>query len=769
MAKSAVAVDRALIDFLALEAPWLIPEATSIEDLRKAVKRISADPTPLWPGVTAAEAAGWTRDALLEQIEGFLRRQELRASLTKTERLEMYRGMILTREVDTLLKRWFVDRKMTWTAPDGTVHPSPQKGFRSWGQEAIVGVAARLRRGAKGDVVGPLIRDLGVALMWSGDIDNVLTAQAGKTGGPMGGRDLHIGDLDKGVLPATAPLAISTQTLVGIAYAFKLDRSDRVAVSFIGEGGSSLGEWHEAVNFAAAQRLNLVFILENNRWALGTHSSEQAALKRFSAKAAGYGIPGITIFGNDPDEVAAATAWAAERARAGKGPALIELVTYRRSGHAHHDDDRFHGQKAQGIAGYELDEERALWEKADPIELYERRLLEEGVLRKADPASIRKEAAALVGEAAARVEAAAWPDPKPQVGRVFAVREDPVPAAAPAKTRAMGYDEAVRLAMQELLEEDPRVFLLGEDIGGRYGGAFGVTRGLAKKYGPDRVLNTPLAESAIVGCAVGAALLGKRPIVEMQFADFLAPGFNALVNSAAKIHWRYGKRVPVVVRLPYGGATGTMKKLLGGGPFHSQCPEGWFLRTPGWKIVAPSTPSDAKGLLVAAVRDGNPVIYLEAKGLYSFFRTDLREEVPVGSGFEVPLGSAAVRREGRDITCATYGAMTWTALEAAKRLEGEGISLEVLDLRSLVPLDEEALLRSVAKTHRLMVLHEDSKRGGPGAEIAALVAEKALFELEAPVARVAAPDEPVPYAPPLEWAHLPKAGDVVEAARRLLQ
>ena len=209
--------------------------------------------------------------------------------------------------------------------------------------------------------------------------------------------------------------------------------------------------------------------------------------------------------------------------------------------------------------------------------------------------------------------------------------------------------------------------------------------------------------------------------------------------------------------------------LLGGGPFHSQCPEAWFLRTPGWKIVAPATPEDAKGLMIAASRDGNPVIFLECKGLYSFFRTDLREEVPLGTGFEVPLGSAAVRREGRDITCATYGAMTWTALEAAQRLEKEKISLEVLDLRSLVPLDEESLLRSVAKTHRLMVLHEDSKRGGPGAEIAALVAEKALYDLEAPIARVAAPDQPVPYSPPMEWGHLPKAGDVVQAARELIK
>ena len=769
MPKAALALDRPLLEFLAVEAPFLLPEATSVEDLRKAIKRIAADPTPLWPGVTASDAAGWTRDALLEQIEGFLRRQELKASLTKEERREMHRGMLLTREVDALLKRWFGEKKMAWTAPDGTVHPSPQKGFRSWGQEAIVGVATRLRRGRDGDVVGPLIRDLGVALMWTGDVVNVLTAQAGKTGGPMDGRDLHIGDLSKGVLPATAPLAISTQTLVGIAYSFKLDASARVAVSFIGEGGSSLGEWHEAVNFAAAKRLAMVFFIENNRWALGTHASEQTILRRFAAKGAGYGIPGITVFGNDPDEIAAATAWAAERARSGKGPALIELVTYRRSGHAHHDDDRFHGQKEQGIAGYEIDDERALWEKADPVELYERRLLDEGILSKRDPETIRKEVAGLVRDAAAVVEKAVWPEAGHQVARVFATRDDAAPKAGSGKSRPIGYDEAVRLGLQELLEDDPRVFLLGEDIGGRYGGAFGVTRGLAKKFGPDRVMNTPLAESAIVGCAVGAALLGKRPVVEMQFADFLAPGFNALVNNAAKIHWRYGRRVPMVVRLPYGGATGTGEKLLGGGPFHSQCPEGWFLRTPGWKIVAPSTPSDAKGLLAASVRDGNPVIFLEAKGLYSFFRTDLREEVPLGSGFEVPLGVAAVRRAGTHITCATYGAMTWTALDAAAQLEKEGISLEVLDLRSLVPLDEEALLKSVAKTHRLMVLHEDSKRGGPGAEIAALVAEKALYELEAPVVRVASPDEPVPYSPPLEWAHLPKASDVMDAARTMMK
>jgi 2-oxoisovalerate dehydrogenase E1 component beta subunit len=255
----------------------------------------------------------------------------------------------------------------------------------------------------------------------------------------------------------------------------------------------------------------------------------------------------------------------------------------------------------------------------------------------------------------------------------------------------------------------------------------------------------------------------------MQFADFLATGFNALVNNAAKIYWRYRKPVPMVVRLPYGAASKGSQALLGGGPFHSQCPEAWFVRTPGWKIVAPAFPSDAKGLMAAAVRDPNPVLYLEAKGLYSFFSRDLREEVPIGIGFEVPIGKAKVRRAGGEITCVAYGSMVFAALDAAEALAREGISMEVIDLRTLVPLDEETVLQSVRKTHRLLIVHEDSKRGGFGAEIAAMIAERELWSLEAPVIRVAAPDTPVPYSPPLEYAFLPRCELIVAAARRQMR
>ncbi len=776
--------------FLSLEAPALLPcleslpASESAEDVEAALlAEIEARyrpvgdlaGEPLYPAVDHQQAVEWRRSDLEVQIGGFFERWRIKASITAAERLEMLRTMLLTRALDDRLKASFGNPKVEWNG-----HVSPQKGFRSTGQEAIVGAALRLRRPGRGavsahepsdydgDVISPLIRDLGALLMFMPDPLHVLLVQAGKKGTPVDGRDLHTGDFTRGVLPPAAPLAIAAQTLVGVAYGFKLRREDRVCVAFIGDGGSSLGEWHEAVNFAAVRGLNVVFVVENNQWALGTHVSEQSACHRFALKAAGYGIPGVTLFGNDPDEVAAGVSWAAERARRGEGPALIELVTYRRSGHAHHDDDRFHGSREARVPGYELGEEAALWRAHDPIDLYLGRLIELGLVTAEVTDAIRAEVESEVAAAAEAAGDAPWPEPEDYVARVEAVRTTPTPEApGEPRLKKMSYDEAVRQALIEAMEEDPDVFVLGEDVGGRYGGAFGVTRGLAKRFGDERCLNTPLAESAIVGCGVGAALLGLRPVVEMQFADFLAPGFNALVNNAAKIHWRWGRPVPLVVRLPYGGATGNHRKLLGGGPFHSQCPEMWFVRTPGWKVVAPSTPADAKGLMTAALRDPNPVIYLEAKGLYGYFRTDLREDVPLGPEHEVPLGSATVRRAGADLTIATYGAMTWTALAAAERLVDEGIEAEVVDLRSLWPLDEETLFASATKTHRVLLLHEDTLRGGFGAELAARLSDSVFYHLDAPVRRVAAPDTPVPYSPPLEHHFLPSADGVVDAARSL--
>ncbi|MBZ5515497.1 MAG: alpha-ketoacid dehydrogenase subunit beta [Acidobacteriia bacterium] len=318
----------------------------------------------------------------------------------------------------------------------------------------------------------------------------------------------------------------------------------------------------------------------------------------------------------------------------------------------------------------------------------------------------------------------------------------------------MTYLDAIRQGIWEEMERDPSVFLLGEDIGA-YGGAFKVTAGMLEKFGQERVIDTPISEAAIVGAAVGAALMGLRPVAEMQFMDFISCGFDAVVNMAAKIHYRWGPAVPVVIRGPSGAG-------VHGGPFHSQSNEMWFVHTPGLKVVMPATAYDAKGLIKAAIRDDNPVIFFEHKFLYR----RIKEEVPEGD-YVVPLGQAAVRREGRDIAVITYGAMVWTALEAAAELEKEGLSLEVVDLRTLLPYDEGAVLASVRKCSKVILLHEDTRTGGMAGELAALIGEKAFEDLDGPIVRVTAPDTPVPFSPPLESSFLPDAQKVIAAARQL--
>jgi len=328
--------------------------------------------------------------------------------------------------------------------------------------------------------------------------------------------------------------------------------------------------------------------------------------------------------------------------------------------------------------------------------------------------------------------------------------------AVGAQMPVLTYLEAIRQGIWEEMERDPSVFLLGEDIGA-YGGAFKVTAGMLDKFGEERVIDTPISESAIVGAAVGAALMGMRPVAEMQFMDFIACAFDQIVNMAAKMHYRWGPAVPMVIRGPCGAG-------VHGGPYHSQSNEMWFVHTPGLKVVMPATAYDAKGLIKAAIRDDNPVIFYEHKFLYR----RIKEEVPEGD-YVVPLGKAAVRREGNDMVVITYGAMVWAALEAARELEKDGLSLEVVDLRTLLPYDEEAVLASVRKCNKVILLHEDTRTGGMAGELAALIAEKAFEDLDGPIMRITAPDTPVPFSPPLEEYFLPNARKVVEAARKLAE
>jgi 2-oxoisovalerate dehydrogenase E1 component len=615
----------------------------------------------------------------------------------------------------------------------------------------------------------------------------VLGAQMGKAGAPMDGRDLHLGDFEWGVLPAAAPLAISSLTMAGMGLAFARQKADRVAVSFIGEGGSSLGEWHEAINLCGARRLPVIFCLQNNQTALATPVADQSSVRVFADKAIGYGMPGITIDGTDPEAIAAAFAWAAERARAGRGPALIELVAMRMCGHAHHDDMLYLGKDpqsswdyppltAQGYANRELYE---YWSTRDPIPTYAARLEGLGLLKKGDLNRLKREAEAMVEAEAKAVIDAPWPDPAKVTSGVFA--DDPVsrhrievldrndarPAesaftlavedAPPFDPKGMTFLEAVMHGVGDALAADDRAFVFGEDVGGNYGNAFLLLRPLLKDFG-DRILNSPLAEGAVLGACIGAALAGLRPIGEMQFNDFVATGFNQLVNNAAKIRYRWGASVPMVVRMPWGG-------LRHAGPYHSQNTEPWFYRVPGLKIVVPSTPHDARALMAAAVADPDPVLYYEHIALYRDPR--IKQKVAQAAPSPLPIGRAALRRAGADVAIISYGAYVHAASRVAERLHATGIEAAVLDLRSLAPLDREAVLGLARHTGKVLVVHEDSRTGGIGESLAAMIQEECFEWLDAPVRVIAALDTPVPYSPPLEAVFLPSEAEIEHAARRL--
>src|SRR5476649_1194093 len=759
------------------------------------------------PRTSAAARLEQAHVELLDACDGFLRRAAIAASLTREERIEILRGMLLTRATDNRLKTFFLGGEVRFgaTALQG-------KGFRSLGQEAIYGAAMRLRRGPTyrklagrsaslsgerpagstwtGDVIGPMIRDLGVTLAMRPEpatVRMVLNSQMAKAGPPTDGKDFGYGDLDWGILLPASPLTIATLTLSGMAMAFSRERSQRVVVSFIGEGGSSLGEWHEAINLCAARRLPAIFCVQNNQTALSTPVADQSAVRTFADKAAGYGVPGITLDGTDPEAIAGAFGWAAERARAGLGPALIELVAMRLCGHAHHDDMLYLGRDPQtswevpplaeqGYANRELYE---YWAAKDPIPLYAAKLTKDGVLEPGDLDRFKKEAETLVETEARAIIDAPWPEPsqagvgvfKNEKPRVHVEVLDPAIRLRPDTTAdlvvepAPAFDpkgrtflDAVMLGVGDALRADPRVFVYGEDVGGQYGNAFLLLRPLLKEFG-DRIINSPIAESAVLGVCVGAALAGQRPIGEIQFNDFVATGFNQLVNNAAKNRYRWGGEIPMVVRMPWGG-------LRHAGPYHSQNTEAWFYRTPGLKIVTPSTPHDARALMASAVADPDPVMFYEHIALYRDPR--VKQRLDEAAPAPIPLGKAALRRAGDHLAIVSYGAFVHVGLRVAEKLATDGIQASVLDLRSLAQLDREALLAVARRCHKVLIIHEDSRTGGIGESLAAIVQEEAFEDLDAPVRIIGALDTPVPYSPPLEEFYLPSEAYIERAARLLI-
>jgi len=604
------------------------------------------------------------------------------------------------------------------------------KWFSGIGQEAIsVGITAALE---PSDRIFTLHRNLGVFTSRGVPLWRLFRQFQGDEGGFTKGRDrsFHFGSQEHNIIGMISHLGPQLAVATGAALAEKLRGATGIAAVFTGEGGTSQGDFHEALNLASVWDLPVLFVIENNGYALSTPTAQQYRCESLAERACGYGIEGVKVDGNNLLAVYQQVHKLVAEMRKNPRPVLLECMTFRMRGH----------EEASGVA-YVPPELFIEWKKYDPIIQFEDELRTGGIADEVMK-SIRDEITQHIDE---QIEIGFTPTPlaviseEHELSNVFAPSEQPpVMPTQPVVQRR--FIDAVSAGLREAMHRDERIILMGQDIA-EYGGAFKITKGFLEEFGGDRVRNTPLCESAVLGAALGLSIAGYRAVVEMQFADFVSSGFTQVVNNIAKTHYRWGEPVRVVVRLPCGGGTAA-------GPFHSQTPEGWFAQTAGLKVVYPSNPFDAKGLLLASLAEPNPVMFFEHKALYR------RIEGPVPEGYyTLPLGVAARVSEGTDATVITYGAGVHWALDWAARNPDRRIT--ILDLRTLVPLDYESIAAAVKLSGRVVVLHEASLFAGFGGEIAAWIGEHCFSMLDAPVMRCASLDTPVPFAPALERIYLP--------------
>jgi 2-oxoisovalerate dehydrogenase E1 component len=623
-----------------------------------------------------------------------------------------------------LVKPRLIEEKMLNLLRQGRI----SKWFSGIGQEAIaVGAATAL---LPDELIFTMHRNLGVFTARQVPLDRLFCQWQGKRRGYTKGRDrsFHFGTLEHGIVGMISHLGPQLSLAAGVAMAHKLRQEGRVSLAFTGEGATSQGEFHEALNVAAVWKLPVIFVVENNGYGLSTTINEQYACEHLVDRAIGYGMRGIRIDGNNIIEVFQTLKTIAAELRQNPEPVLLECMTFRRRGH----------EEASGTK-YVPQELMDAWALRDPIDNFEKWLLEEGVLEQEDAIAFREQYKADILAAVEIMfqEPEPVPDTAEELADVYAPA--PAPAVPSGSSRTMRFIDAISEGLRQGMVRHPELILMGQDIAG-YGGVFKITQGFVEDFGAARVRNTPLCESAIVGIGLGLSLKGMKSMVEMQFADFVTCGFNQIVNNLAKLHWRWGQTADVVVRMPTGGGTGA-------GPFHSQSNEAWFTHVPGLKVVYPSTPADAKGLLLAALADPNPVMYFEHKALYRSI------EGPVPEGYyTVEIGKARPVRKGTDVSILTYGLGVRWAEQAADALQ---LDADIVDLRTLVPIDYASITESVSRTGRVLVLHEDTLFGGIGGEIAAWIGEHLFEHLDAPVLRAASLDTPVPFAIPLEQHFFP--------------
>ena len=641
-----------------------------------------------------------------------------RKQYTDDDLLALYRGILLPR---------MIEERMLILLRQGRV----TKWFSGIGQEAIsVGATLALE---PDEYILPLHRNLGVFTCRNIPLDRLFAQFQGKKTGFTKGRDrsFHFGSKEHHIVGMISHLGPQLAVADGIALADLLDRRQKATLVFSGDGGASEGDFHEALNVAAVWNLPVIFMIENNGYGLSTPSSEQFKFTNFIDKGPAYGIDTLQVDGNNVVEVYDTVRQAAASIRQNPHPILIEAMTFRMRGH----------EEASGTK-YVPQELFEKWVKKDPVDNFEKYLLDEMVLTPRLQSAIREELKTLLDDGLEKAFAIPMPEPDAaeELADMYQPFAPPVITPVTPGTTEKRFVDAISDGLRQSLERYPELVIMGQDIA-EYGGVFKVTEGFVDHFGKQRIRNTPLCESAIVGIGLGLSVKEKKSVIEMQFADFVTCGFNQIVNNLAKSHYRWGQNADVVIRMPTGAGTAA-------GPFHSQSNEAWFFHTPGLKIVYPSSPYDAKGLLNAAIEDPNPVLYFEHKLLYRSIASHIPDDY-----YTLEIGKAKLATEGDDISIITYGMGVHWATQLLQTMPQ--VSADILDLRTLLPWDQEAVAATVKKTGRVLILHEDTLTGGIGAEISAWISENCFTYLDGPVIRVASLDTAVPFAPPLEQQFLP--------------
>ncbi len=649
-----------------------------------------------------------------------------RKNLSNEELVSIYKRLLLPR---------MIEEKMLVLLRQGKI----SKWFSGIGQEAIaVGVTMAIQ---KDEWIMPLHRNLGVFTCRDMPLSKLFMQWQGNKEGYSKGRErsFHFGTKEHHICGMISHLGPQLAIADGVALAYKLKKEKKVSVAFTGDGGTSEGDFHEALNIAAVWDLPVIFLIENNGYGLSTPVNEQYRCKNLVDKAAGYGMEGIQIDGNNILSVFDTIKGVREYCIKNQKPYLIECMTFRMRGH-----EEASGTKYVPPALFEQ------WEKKDPVKNYEQYLLDENIITITKLDAIKAETKAHIETelSIAYNTKPLTPDAEEELEDVYAPsagvnRESSVKQYngigsfhdSQFTTHEKRFIDGIKEALHQSMVKHPNLVIMGQDIA-EYGGAFKITEGFVGEFGKARVRNTPICESAVVGAALGLSLEGYKAVMEMQFADFVTVGFNQIVNNLAKMYYRWGQNADVVIRMPTGGG-------VGAGPFHSQSNEAWFTHTPGLKVVYPSTPADAKGLLIAAINDPNPVMYFEHKALYRSVSGSVPEEY-----YEVEIGKARLVQKGEDISIITYGSGVHWAMDYAKN--NPEISLHILDLRTLQPLDYDAIRDAVTATGKVLLLHEDTLTGGIGGEIAAWIAEHCFDKLDAPVMRCAGLDTPIPFNIELE-------------------